>query len=142
MRVDPRQMANMMRRMGIQSDDIEGVEEVVIRAAHATYRFARPQVSRVRAQGSETWQVQGIPREEPRGPAAAAPNVAPVGPAPTLQGPVPSNLPPVGSEARYTPDADDVRMVMQRTGASEAAARKALAEAGGNLAEALVKLGA
>lgn len=136
-------MAQMMRRMGIQNDDVPGVEEVVIRTATVTYRFTRPQVSRVRAQGSETWQVQGSPREEPTTPGVAPSRVAvePAAP-PKPAGPLPNNVPPPGPPSSYTPDPEDVKLVMQQTGASEAAARQALLETGGDLAEAIVKLGA
>jgi nascent polypeptide-associated complex subunit alpha len=133
--VDPRQMSMMMRKMGIEMRDIEGVQEVVIRTKEKEYRFARATVSVMKAQGTETWQVQGKPTVSELGGASAqsAPN--------SLAGKTDG-----AREAASTPAAplvvpeEDVRMVMEQTGKDRATARKTLEECGGDLAEAIVKL--
>ncbi|MEK6986260.1 MAG: nascent polypeptide-associated complex protein [Candidatus Thermoplasmatota archaeon] len=126
--MDPRQMAMMMKRMGVEMADIDGVEEVLVRTKTVEYRFRKASVSVVRAQGSETWQIQGKPEKTPRGAetatsAAVPPTTAPQPPAPT----------PIS--------ADDVRLVMEQTGRSNAEARAALEATNGDLAEAIVRLG-
>lgn len=59
--VNPRQMKMAMKKMGVSMEDIEGVEEVVIKAGSRTYIFKRPDVSMVVAQGQKTFQVIGEP---------------------------------------------------------------------------------
>jgi nascent polypeptide-associated complex subunit alpha len=59
--MDPRQMAMMMKRLGIDVKDIQGVQEVVVRTATRDYVFTKPAVSVMKAQGVETWQVSGTP---------------------------------------------------------------------------------
>jgi nascent polypeptide-associated complex subunit alpha len=130
--MDPRQMALMMRKMGIEMRDIPDVQEVIVRTPVKEYRFLKPSVSVMKAQGSETWQVQGKPQAVDRATAPAAP--VPLPPAPTLpsaEPPIPTNTP--------IPE-EDVRMVMEQTGKDAATARKALESSGGDIAEAIVKL--
>lgn len=130
--MDPRQMAMMMKRMGIETSDLAGVEEVLIRTRDAEYRFRKAAVSVIRAQGSETWQIVGKPEKVPRG-AATATSATPDPPA--------ASPPAAPAPAAAIPiSADDVRLVMEQTGRSEADARAALA-ATGDLAEAIVRLG-
>ena len=59
---DPRQMAMMMRKLGIDVKEIEDVQQVVVRTAAKEYVFDRASVSVMKAQGVETWQVSGKPR--------------------------------------------------------------------------------
>lgn len=127
---DSRQMAAMMKRMGIEMRDVEQVEEVVVRTATKEYRFRRPEVSIMKAQGQETWQIQGkAVATERAGTAPAAP--APAAPA------VPST-----PSAPYAPAPDDVRVVMEAAKVPEAQAREALLATGGDLAEAILRLSA
>jgi nascent polypeptide-associated complex subunit alpha len=122
---DPRAMAAAMKRMGMEVNEIPGVEEVIVRTSRKEYRFLRPAVSVMRVQGMETWQVQGKPTEGPRG---GDPIIARLPPAPAPPGP------PV-----VIPD-EDVRMVMDQTGVDELTARKALEDSRGEIAEAIVRL--
>jgi len=141
-------MSMMMRKMGIEMRDIDHVQEVIVRTRDREYRFNRPSVSVMKAQGTETWQVQGKPttHELVAGP-AASPNPATTGkptaaptsastPTATVPTPTPTPTAPVKLEV---PE-EDVRMVMEQTGKDRATARRALEECGGDLAEAIVKL--
>lgn len=126
--MDPRQMAMMMKRMGIQMDELEGVQEVLVRTTARDYRFRKAAVTVMKAQGTETWQVQGKPEVIEKG--------APLANAPQAAVPAPANVAAPGP----IPE-DDVRLVMEQAKVDARTARKALEESGGDLAEALVKLG-
>ncbi len=134
--MDPRQMAMMMKRMGVEMADIEGVEEVVVRTKDAEYRFRKATVSVVRAQGSETWQIQGKPEKTARG--AVAPSLSSPEPKPTA--PSAPAAPPAPPAQPVAVSADDVKLVMGQTGRSEREARAALEATGGDLAEAILRL--
>ena len=60
-RVHPRQMKKMMKQMGIETEEIEGVEEVIIRTVSKEYVFKRADVTKTLIQGQETWQIVGEP---------------------------------------------------------------------------------
>ncbi|HEX2066747.1 MAG TPA: nascent polypeptide-associated complex protein [Candidatus Thermoplasmatota archaeon] len=128
--MDPRQMAMMMRKLGIEMRDVEHVQEVVVRTRDREYRFAKPSVSVMKAQGSETWQVQGRPQVAELG-AAASPKPA----APALSASAPAE-----PAAPLAIPEEDVRMVAEQSGRDAATARKALEASGGDLAEAIVRL--
>lgn len=61
-RVDPRQMNQMMKRLGIDIKEISGVTEVLIRTPNQEYIFAKPEVTIMTAQGQRTFQVVGEPQ--------------------------------------------------------------------------------
>jgi nascent polypeptide-associated complex subunit alpha len=125
---DARQMAMMMRKMGLEVRDIDDVREVIIRTREREYRFSRPTVSVMKAQGTETWQVQGKPRMVELAAEEAKPAAAPAASTP------PAPVPPA------TIPEEDVRMVMEQTGKDHAAALQALTSTGGDIAEAIVRL--
>ena len=126
--MDPRPMSMMMKKLGIDVRDVEGVQSVTVRTATKDYVFDKASVSVMKAQGVETWQVSGKPRVVERSPAAPAPNAA-------------SNPPPPPTpEAPLVIPDEDVRLVAQETGRSPAEARAALEATKGDLAEAIVKL--
>ena len=60
-RMNPRQMKAAMKRMGIETENLEGVEEVVIRTATKEYVFKSAEVSAMTVQGQRTWQIVGEP---------------------------------------------------------------------------------
>jgi nascent polypeptide-associated complex subunit alpha len=60
---NPRQMAMMMKKLGIDVRDIHDVQEVVIRTPTKDYVFTDATVSVMKAQGVETWQISGSPEE-------------------------------------------------------------------------------
>lgn len=114
-RMNPRQMKHMMKRMGIESEEIEGVEEVVIRTATKEYVFPHAQVTMMTVQGQKTAQVVGEPLIRDRAGAKSAP-------------------------PKVAISEEDVELVAEKAGVSEAEARKALEEADGEPAEAIIRL--
>lgn len=58
MKINPRQVEKMMKRMGIQSVEIDA-EEVVIRTSGKDIVIKNPHVSRVNAMGQDTFQISG-----------------------------------------------------------------------------------
>lgn len=60
-RVDPRQMNQMMKRLGIDIKEIPDVTEVIVRTPTQEYVFSKPDVSIMTAQGQRTWQIVGEP---------------------------------------------------------------------------------
>jgi nascent polypeptide-associated complex subunit alpha len=65
MRINPRQMEKMMKRMGIQAVDIEA-EEVVIKTPEKDILIRNPHVSRVNVMGQDTFQITGDVEERER----------------------------------------------------------------------------
>ncbi|MFO8132811.1 MAG: nascent polypeptide-associated complex protein [Thermoplasmatota archaeon] len=57
--VNPKQLQKLMRQMGMSMDQLEGVEEVVIRTADKEYRFADAEVNVMEVKGDKTYQVTG-----------------------------------------------------------------------------------
>jgi nascent polypeptide-associated complex subunit alpha len=114
-RVNPRQLKQMMKRMGIDADEMEGVEQVVITLRDRELVFSEPAVTKVRAQGQIQYQVLGEPIERKRAGAAAA------------------------TERRAIPE-EDVQLVAEKAGVPPERARKALEETGGDPAEAIIRL--
>ena len=107
--MDPRQMSTMMKKLGIDVREVEGVQEIVIKTASRDYVFTDASVTIMKAKGSETWQISGTPKV-------------------------------VDHEVRLAVSDEDVKMVMEQTGATQKKARGALEKAGGDLAEAIVSL--
>jgi nascent polypeptide-associated complex subunit alpha len=56
--VDPRQMKQMMRQMGISQEEISATE-VIIKTNEFEYVFKNPSVQKVKMQGQETFQIAG-----------------------------------------------------------------------------------
>jgi nascent polypeptide-associated complex subunit alpha len=135
--MDPRQMAMMMRKMGIQVEEIDDVTEVLVRTKKRDYRFRKASVSVMKAQGTETWQVVGkaevIEHGDATSSTAGIPTSMPPSNAPAAT-PQPSNVPLSIPE-------EDVRLVMEQAGCDQKTARRTLEATGGDLAEALVRLG-
>jgi nascent polypeptide-associated complex subunit alpha len=120
--MNPRKMQQMMKQMGIDVTEIDA-EEVVIRTADEELVFDGPDVTRMDAQGTQTYQIVGDPETRERGAAAddttAGESDADAG------GAIPE---------------DDVKLVAQRAGVSPDEAREALAAEDGDLAAAISRL--
>jgi len=114
-RMNPRQMQAMMRRMGIKQEEVEGVEEVVIRTRSKDIVFKNAVVTAVTVQGQKTFQIIGTPEERERTKEEA----------PAAEGGVPE---------------DDIKLVMDQTGCTRAEAKKALEETDGAPAEAILRI--
>ncbi len=59
--MDPRQMSMMMKKLGIDVKEVDGVQEIVIRTTNKDYVFTDASVTIMKAPGSETWQISGTP---------------------------------------------------------------------------------
>ena len=125
--MNPRKMKQMMKQMGIDVTELDA-EEVVIRTADEELVFSDAQVTRMDAQGQETYQVVGEP--ETREPGSVA-------------GAVESGDDDVddadGDSADAIPE-DDVELVATRAGVGKSEAREALEAADGDLASAIASL--
>ncbi|HMA04780.1 MAG TPA: nascent polypeptide-associated complex protein [Methanomicrobiales archaeon] len=67
-RVNPRKMKQMMDKMGMSMEPLEGVERVVISTAKGEYVFDAAEVVAMTMQGVKTFQITGEPRFEAKGP--------------------------------------------------------------------------
>ena len=61
-RINPRQMNQMMRRLGINVKEIENVKKVIIQTDTKEYIFDDADVTIMDAQGQKTYQIAGKPR--------------------------------------------------------------------------------
>ena len=64
MKINPKQMEKLAKRMGIQTHAIEA-EEVVIKTGKIEIVIKEPQVSKVNLMGQETYQIIGEASERP-----------------------------------------------------------------------------
>jgi nascent polypeptide-associated complex subunit alpha len=67
MRINPRELERMARKMGINTQPIEA-EEVIIKTPEKDIVIINPQVSKVNMMGQETWQIVGEAEERPKSP--------------------------------------------------------------------------
>ena len=58
MKINPKQLEKMAKKMGIQSTQIEA-EEVIIKTHNSDIIIHNPQVARVNMMGQETFQISG-----------------------------------------------------------------------------------
>ena len=121
---NPRQMELMMRRLGMTTETVPGVEEVLVRTRTQEHVFRAPEVTILTVQGVRTYQVVGTPEIRPRG-TAAAPTAA---------------APPSPTTAPSGPPEEDIRLVMEQANVSREEAVEALFQSGGAPAEALLKI--
>ncbi|MFB6127753.1 MAG: nascent polypeptide-associated complex protein [Halolamina sp.] len=120
--LNPRKMKQMMEQMGIDVEEIDA-EEVVIRTAEEDLVFETAEVTKMDAQGQETYQIVGEPDVRKTGAVEDDGTEADDGD---------------GGDGGI-PD-DDVEIVAMRADAPESAAREALEAADGDLAEAIAQL--
>jgi len=64
--INPKKLKQMMKQMGIDIKEIEGVEEVIIRTADREIVFHDAEVTIMDARGVKTYQITGMPEERPR----------------------------------------------------------------------------
>jgi len=120
-----RQMEMMMRRMGMTTEEVPGVEEVIVRTKSKEHVFHAPEVTILTVQGVRTYQVVGTPEIRPRS-AGGAPVGSAAAPAPAA--------PPVG------PPEEDIRLVMDQANVPREEAIEALFQAKGEPAEAILQI--
>ena len=106
-------MKQAMKRMGISQEEIDGVEEVIIRTADKEYVIKNAEVACISMQGQKTYQVVGEAEVRSRQ--------------------------VTKEESPGIPD-EDVQLVMSQTGATKEKAVQALKECDGQPAEAILKI--
>jgi nascent polypeptide-associated complex subunit alpha len=109
-RMSPKQMQAAMKRLGIKTEELENVEEVVIKTAEKDYVIPGAAVTKMEVQGQTTYQIVGEAEELAR-----------------------------SDEGPHVPE-EDVRLVAEKANVSEDEARQALIECDGEPAEAILKL--
>ena len=109
-KVNPRKMKQMMDKMGMSMEPLEGVERIVITTAKGEFVFDAAEVVAMTMQGVTTYQVTGEPRFVAKTPAAPA----------------------ISDE--------DLKLVMEQAKAPEEQVRKVLTETRGDIAEAILRL--
>jgi nascent polypeptide-associated complex subunit alpha len=123
-RMNPRQLQLMMKRLGMTNEPLRDVEEVIIRLRETEHVLRKPEVSLLTVQGVRTYQVVGESEIRARtagGPTEPAPSQA-------------AAVPPPG------PPEEDIRLVMEQSGADRPSALAALEETDGAPAEAIMRL--
>lgn len=60
--LNPRQLNQIMKRLGISIKEIENVEKVIIQTKDKEYIFDDAQVTMMDAQGQKTYQIAGRPK--------------------------------------------------------------------------------
>ena len=124
--MSPKQMARMMKKMGIEQKEIEGVREVVIRFDDKEWVILNAQVTMVKQAGSESFQISGTKSEREL----------------TGSTPVKTETPASEVEVKKTIEIpmEDAALVASQTGVDIGVAKQALEETGGDLAAAILKL--
>ncbi len=121
---DPRQMERMMRQLGMTTEEVPGVEEVIIRRRSEEVVLWNPSVTVVTVQGVKTYQIVGTPQIRARS-AGASGAATPAGAAPL---------------GRAGPPEEDIALVMEQAGVTREDALEALFVAHGAPAEAILSL--
>jgi nascent polypeptide-associated complex subunit alpha len=103
MKINPKQLEKMAKKMGIQSTEIDA-EEVIIRTKKKEIIITNPQVSKVNMMGQDTFQISGDVEER---------------------------------DSEFSEE--DLRLIIEQTGATPQEAAEALGETG-DIAQAIVKL--
>ena len=124
--MSPKQMSRMMKKMGIEQTDLEGVKEVIIRFADKEWVISNPQVTAIKQSGAETYQVGGSKTER------------------ALSGTSSSSQEIDVVEEEIVPEIEipmeDAALVAGQTGVDIETAKQALKETDGDLAAAILKL--
>ena len=110
-----RQMEKQMKKMGMNMRDLEDVEQVVITLKDKEIVIKNAEVRIMKAMGQETYQIVGDAEERIKGSDSSVEEVLEI----------------------YD---DDIDLVASQTGVSKDEAKKALEEADGDLAEAIMRL--
>jgi nascent polypeptide-associated complex subunit alpha len=112
-KINPRQMKQAMKKMGIRNTDLKDVSEIIIRMPKEELVFKYPEVSIMEVQGTKTYQITGEPESRPLGSADENDNAIP---------------------------SEDIELVMSQTGCDKETAVNALSECNGQPAEAIIKI--
>jgi nascent polypeptide-associated complex subunit alpha len=113
--MSPKKMKGMLKNMGIDIDELENVIDVVIRMPDKVIVIENPSVAIMDSHGVRSYQISGDSKEQ--------------------------SVNDVTEPALEIPDSD-VELVVAQTGAKREEAKAALQDAKGDLAAAIMKLGA
>ena len=113
-RMNPRQMKQAMRKMGIRNEEMRDVTEVIIRTSKEEVVIRNPSVNIMEVQGSKTYQISGDAESRPLGSG--------------------------GSEVVSSVPEEDIELVMSQTNCDRETAIEALEEMDGQPAEAIIKI--
>lgn len=111
--INPRQMKQAMKKMGITNKSIDDAIEVIIRTPTKDIVISNPEINVMTMQGSDSYQISGIVSEREPG---AVPEAGPSIPA------------------------EDIELVMSQTNCDREKAIEALKACDGQPAEAILKL--
>ncbi len=120
-RMNDRNVRMMMKRMGMTTEELDDVEEVIIRRRSEELVLGNPSVTVVTVQGVKTYQIAGEPVVRPRG-----------------SSPAPS--PPTAPAAAAALPEEDIALVMGQAQVDRPTAEAALRETSGEPAEAILRL--
>ena len=73
--INPRQMKAMMKKLGMNVEQIEDVESIVIKTPKGNWVFDEAEVTVMTMQGSTSYQIAGTPRFEEAAPEIPAEDV-------------------------------------------------------------------
>ncbi len=122
--INPKQLQKQMRSLGIDMYDIEDVKQVIIRTGDKEIVFNDAQVTVMDAKGMKSYQIAGTPEERPL---SIAQQAAAAGT-------------PAVEKKQVEILEEDVTLVATQAKVNRDMARQALVDAGGDLAEAIMKL--
>lgn len=108
--MSPKQMKAAMKRLGIKTEELKDVEEVVIRTLEKEYVIPNAAVTKMEVQGQVTYQIIGEAQEFER-----------------------------AEEGPRIPE-EDIQLVAEKANVTPEEARQALIECDGEPAEAIIKL--
>ncbi len=117
--LSPKQMARMMKKMGIEQNELKGVKEVIIRFEDKEWQIANAQVMVIKQAGNESYQVSGNKIERGLTSGGEVTEVA---------------------ESEIEIPVEDAALVAGQTGVDIETAIETLKETGGDLAAAILKL--
>jgi nascent polypeptide-associated complex subunit alpha len=115
--MSPKKMKGMLKNMGIDIDELENVIDVVIRMPDKVIVIENPSVAIMDSHGVRSYQISGDSKEQ-------------------------SVIGVAKEEPMLEIPESDVELVAAQTGAKREEAKSALQEAKGDLAAAIMKLGA
>lgn len=121
--MSPKQLERMMKRMGIEQEELEGVREVIIRFAEKEWVIDKAQVVMIKQPGVDSYQITGPKKERKL----------------TLGSTEKENAQAPQTKVTEIP-IEDAALVASQTGVSVEAAMNALRENDGDLAAAILKL--
>jgi nascent polypeptide-associated complex subunit alpha len=124
--MSPKQIERMMKKMGIEQKDLDGVKEVIIRFADKEWIISNPQVTFVKQANAETYQVAGSKTEHA------------LSEKQSMKAQVESEK--IIHEKKIEIPIEDAALVAGQTGVDIETAKRTLIETEGDLAAAILKL--